>query len=243
VTAAGAAVRHVVWDWNGTLVDDQALVMAAVNDALGHLRQPPIRPDDYRTHFTRPLELFYQRLLGRPLALEEWTELDRVFHDAYRRRLGEVALAADAWRALALARAWGLGQSLLSMWRHDDLVPLVAHLGIAGWFERVDGLKRSEGGSKAGHLARHLAVLGMDGARVLVVGDTLDDATAAAAVGARCVLYDGGTHHRHALEAAGVPVVGSLVAALEVGAGPRPQPAPSGSKQGERGNCDNRERL
>jgi phosphoglycolate phosphatase-like HAD superfamily hydrolase len=49
---------------------------------------------------------------------------------------------------------------------------------------------------------------------VLLVGDSLDDLAAARAVGARCVLYDGGSHHRSALEATGVPVVDTLTAAL-----------------------------
>jgi phosphoglycolate phosphatase-like HAD superfamily hydrolase len=49
---------------------------------------------------------------------------------------------------------------------------------------------------------------------VVLVGDSLDDLAAARAVGAGCVLYDGGSHHRHALEATGSPVVDTLTAAL-----------------------------
>ncbi len=52
---------------------------------------------------------------------------------------------------------------------------------------------------------------------MLVVGDTLDDAVAARHIGARCVLYDGGSHHREVLESMGVPVANSLVEALEIG--------------------------
>ena len=60
-------------------------------------------------------------------------------------------------------------------------------------------------------LARHLAVLELQPADVLLVGDSVD---AAADAGAACVLYDGGYHDRSALYAVGVPVVGSLVRAL-----------------------------
>ena len=63
-------------------------------------------------------------------------------------------------------------------------------------------------------LARHLAVLELQPADVLLVGDSVDDADAAADTGAACVLYDGGYHDRGALDAVGVPVVGSLVRAL-----------------------------
>ena len=62
----------------------------------------------------------------------------------------------------------------------------------------------------------HLAALEIEASAALLVGDTLDDLEAARTVGARCVLYDGGSHHRSALEATGVPVVDTLTAALAV---------------------------
>lgn len=49
-----------------------------------------------------------------------------------------------------------------------------------------------------------------------VIGDALDDAIAAAAVGVPAVLYDGGSHPSDALRSAGVPVVSTLIEAIEV---------------------------
>jgi len=79
---------------------------------------------------------------------------------------------------------------------------------------RVDGLRRSDGGGKAEHLRAHLAALELEPEQVLLVGDALDDLAAARAVGAGCVLYDGGSHHRQALEATGEPVVDRLTDAV-----------------------------
>jgi len=100
------------------------------------------------------------------------------------------------------------------MWRHQDLVPLVERLGIGRFFVRVDGLRVPGGGAKTEHLVEHLAALDVAAPAALLVGDSLDDLAAARAVGAHCVLYDGGSHHRDALEATGVPVVDTLTAAL-----------------------------
>ena len=47
-----------------------------------------------------------------------------------------------------------------------------------------------------------------------MIGDALDDAVAAAHVGARAVLYTGGSHSRASLESAGVPVVDTLAEAV-----------------------------
>jgi phosphoglycolate phosphatase-like HAD superfamily hydrolase len=207
-------VRHLVWDWNGTLFDDQVAVVAAVNDALARLGLSPIDADGYRSHFTRPVVRFYEQVAGRAISAEEWEALNEAYHDSYLTRLERLALAPDARAALAAAEAAGLTQSLLSMWRHHDLVALVERLGIGRFFVRVDGLRRSDGGGKVGHLVEHLAALKLAPRTVVLVGDSLDDLAAARAVGAGCVLYDGGSHHRHALEATGSPVVDTLTAAL-----------------------------
>jgi phosphoglycolate phosphatase-like HAD superfamily hydrolase len=211
---ARGGVRHVVWDWNGTLFDDHVAVVAAVNDALALLGLPPIDADAYRTHYTRPVERFYEQVAGRPIAPDEWRVLDDAYHDSYHTWLERLGLAPDARAALAAAEAAGLTQSLLSMWRHEHLVPLVERLGIGRFFARVDGLRQAGGGGKAEHLVAHLAGLEVAPATAVLVGDSLDDLAAARAVGARCVLYDGGSHHRHALEATGAPVVDTLTAAL-----------------------------
>jgi phosphoglycolate phosphatase-like HAD superfamily hydrolase len=215
---AADGVRHLVWDWNGTLFDDQVATVAAVNDALAGLGAPAIDADTYRSHFTRPVERFYERVLGHPIAPEQWRMLDDAYHDSYRARVERLALASDARAALAAAEAAGLTQSLLSMWRHRDLVPLVERLGIGRFFARVDGLLVPGGAGKAEHLVAHLAALNVDAAAAMLVGDALDDLEAARAVGARCVLYDGGSHHRRALDAAGVPVVDTLTAAVAAAA-------------------------
>jgi phosphoglycolate phosphatase-like HAD superfamily hydrolase len=210
----GGGVRHVVWDWNGTLFDDHVAVVAAINDALALLNLRPIDSHTFRSHFTRPVQRFYELVAGRPIEPGEWRTLDEAYHDSYHAWVERLKLAPDAWAALAAAEAAGLTQSLLSMWRHQDLLLLVERLGIGRFFLRVDGLRVPGGGGKTEHLVAHLAALEVEASAALLVGDTLDDLAAARAVGARCVLYDGGSHHRDALEATGVPVVDTLTDAL-----------------------------
>ncbi len=206
---------HVVWDWNGTLLDDLDVVVDAVNAALAELGAAAIDADGYRDHYTRPVRLFYEALLDRPVGPAEWRRIDETFHHVYRRRLDEARLAADAAAALDAASSSGATQSLLSMWWHDELVPFVARFGVDRYMTRVDGNRRTGGESKAPHLAAHLRAVA-PAADVVVVGDALDDARAAAEAGVGCVLYDGGAHHRSELEAAGVPVAGSLLDALRL---------------------------
>jgi len=118
---------------------------------------------------------------------------------------------------LTALTAWPGSQSLLSMWFHRDLVPTVEGYGLTHHFRRVDGLKADRGGGpKAEHLKAHLAELGFDGTDAVLIGDSVDDADAAASVGARCILYAGGFTARARLEKVGVPVADSLTEAIRM---------------------------
>ncbi|MBX6357086.1 MAG: HAD hydrolase-like protein [Micromonosporaceae bacterium] len=205
-------MKHLVWDWNGTLLDDLSLVVDATNAALVAAGGGPTTVDEHRREFRRPVTEYYSLVLGRPVDEEEFARLDKIFHDAYAEGLTTCALAADALDAL---QSWTGTQSLLSMWFHSELVPTVDRFGLTPYFARVDGNRAAVGGGpKAPHLAAHLAALGLDGADCVLIGDSVDDADAAAAVGARCVLYAGGFTDPERLRRCGVPVAATLAEAI-----------------------------
>jgi phosphoglycolate phosphatase-like HAD superfamily hydrolase len=208
---------HLVWDWNGTLLDDLSLVITATNAAFAAVGGPVTDADAHRRQFRRPIADYYGEVLGRAVDQDEFQQLDKVFHDAYRLGLVNVGLAADAQAAM---RAWPGTQSLLSMWFHEELVPVVEGFGLTGLLARVDGLRAAIGGGhKRDHLVEHLTALGVPGERAVLIGDSVDDAHAAESVGAACVLYTGGFTDPELLRRTGAPVVDSLTEAVHVAAG------------------------
>jgi phosphoglycolate phosphatase-like HAD superfamily hydrolase len=208
-------VSHVVWDWNGTILDDNDAVVTAVNAVCAAFGRDTIDLDYWRSIYRRPLFEAYQGLLSRELSTQDWSEIDRLYHDAYRTLLPTTRLAPGVPDELHRWRAAGRQQSLLSMWFHDELVPLVTEYGLADLFIRIDGQHENIGGhGKTDHLIEHLTALRLDPTEVLVIGDVLDDAIAAKAAGVRCVLVTTGVMTREALEASGAPVVDSIAEAL-----------------------------
>lgn len=207
---------HLVWDWNGTLLNDLSLVVDSTNAVFAAIAGPVLSADEHRQRFRRPISEYYAQVLGRAIDADEFSQLDQIFHTAYRTGLTNCELAADASTAM---RSWAGSQSLLSMWFHEELVPTIETYGLAGMFRRVDGLRAAVGGGpKAGHLASHLAELGIDGRSVVLIGDSIDDAEAADSVGARCVLYTGGFTDPARLRASGWPVADTLTEAVEYAA-------------------------
>ncbi|MET9519259.1 HAD family hydrolase [Streptomyces sp. NPDC002994] len=208
---------HLVWDWNGTLLDDISAVIGATNAAFAEIGIEPITLAQYRELYCVPIPRFYERLMGRLPTDAEWLVMDEAFHRHYTELRVVCALAQGVEELLVEWRAGGRSQSLLSMYGHEQLLPVVRQYGIERHFVRVDGRTGPSGGSKAAHMARHVAALGgVSPDRVVVIGDAVDDAVAAAHVGARAVLYTGGSHSRASLEPAGVPVVDTLAEAVEL---------------------------
>ncbi|WP_190013386.1 HAD family hydrolase [Streptomyces lucensis] len=210
------ARAHIVWDWNGTLFHDNDAIIGATNAAFAELGLAPITLEQYRSLYCVPVPKFYERLLGRLPTDAEWELMDGVFHRHYAEHRVRCGLTDGAAELLAGWRSAGHSQSLLSMYVHDELVPLVRGFGIETHFVRVEGRTGPSGGSKAEHMVRHLRALAgaVEPARTVVIGDAADDAVAAGYVGARAVLYTGGSHSRASLVGAGVPVVDTLEEAV-----------------------------
>jgi phosphoglycolate phosphatase-like HAD superfamily hydrolase len=217
-------IRHIVWDWNGTLFDDQQLVVEATNASLRAIGvDRHVTAEEYQSLYRRPMDSFYEQLAGQPVTPELWSRLDCAFAEHYGAHVHEYGLAADA---LAAMDAWApRGQSLLSMFGHDDLVRITGGFGLGERLRRIDGRPPElDFGPKAKYLVRHVEHLrAVDPAlkpdQIALVGDTVDDAGAAFHIGAIAVLYTGGSSSREALESVGVAVVDTLAAAVQLIAG------------------------
>jgi len=187
-------IAHVIWDWNGTLVDDLSLTIESVNRVLDDFGAAPISADQYRMHYRRPVVRFYESLLGRTIDTSTWSHINSTFHDHYDAHAAILRLAPVARASLAAVAGLGRSQSLLSMWSHGELEHEVRRHAISRYFTHVEGHGSRTGDTKYEHLAAHLERLDIrDPRRILVVGDAGDDAAAARAVGAQAALVASGT--------------------------------------------------
>jgi phosphoglycolate phosphatase-like HAD superfamily hydrolase len=212
-------IRHIVWDWNGTLFDDQDVVLAATNASLravGIARH--VTADQYQESYRRPMEEFYAELVGQDIGADQWPVLDSAFGEYYLAHMRDCGLNREA---LAAMDAWApRGQSLLSMFGHENLLELTGEFELHARFGRIDGRPADpDFGPKAKYLVRHLTELQAQDPtlapdEVALIGDCADDAYAAFHVGASAVLFTGGSSSRSTLEKVGCPVVDSLTEAV-----------------------------
>ncbi len=184
--------RYVVWDWNGTLLDDRDLCIESVNGMLARrgLRQIA-STDEYRSLFRFPVQDYY-RSLGFEFGDGDFPAIAREYISIYQPASGRCGLVRNGRLALERTRALGYSQILLSASEQNNLESQVASRGIGHFFERVLGTGDVYARTKADVARRWIGEEGIDPARLLFVGDTDHDLEVARSLGAACVLYSGG---------------------------------------------------
>lgn len=179
---------HIVWDWNGTLLNDIEATVFAASAAIVAVGGPEITMRQYGLSFRRPVRSFYGDVRGAPLDDAEWAIASASFSTAYT-HLGDPQLVRDAQSTLAQLDARGWTQSLLSMAPQAIIEAQVSAHALDQYFLAIDGDRGvSLSDFKAGRLEEHLVQLGLGTEHVVVVGDSVDDGLAADAVGCRALL-------------------------------------------------------
>lgn len=205
--------RHLIWDWNGTLLDDGWLCVEVLNTILAEHNRPAVTLEHYLANFGFPVINYYQSL-GFELTPAEFERLSHVYIARYEARRLECRLRPGAREAVAAVHARGVEQVILSAYLQGTLEEIVAHHGLSHFFDKLIGNRDIFAHGKAEHGRAHLASLPHEPDAVLLIGDTLHDLEVAEAIGADCVLMAGGHTATERLEATGRPVVDSPEAAL-----------------------------
>ena len=182
-------MKYILWDWNGTLLDDTQAALDTLNIMLARRGAKPIDMAFYRDHFAFPVKPFYKSI-GVCLENEDWDALAREYHDLYAeqpKRLNRETIAA-----LEKVKAAGVRQSIISALRQDLLDEATAAYGVAPYMDCIYGVDNLDGASK---LDRALELLTrLDGADPVIIGDSLHDKEVADALKVRCVLCGQGSH-------------------------------------------------
>lgn len=204
-------IRQVLWDWNGTLLDDLAYAIGVRNRTFPAFGLPRIGSvAEYHRQFTFPVRRYYERA---GVTDETFVAVAHAWMAEYVRGFDAVPLHGDAVETLARFAAAGVRQAVLSATRRDMLESQIARFPIRAYFTDVLGLSDIYARSKEAVGLDYLARCGVPAASTLMIGDTLHDAEVARAMGTGCVLVARGHQSRETLLTAGVPVMDTLVEA------------------------------
>ncbi len=210
------APELVLWDWNGTLLDDVDLCVDALNRLLAvHGYPQRYTLDGYRAIFGFPIEEYYRRA-GFDFARHPFPELAARYMEHYIPASAACGLMPGAAQALELFQTAGARQVILSASPISTLRAQVAQCGAAGYFDRLLGLDDIYAKSKVELGLAYLRENGFAPQRAVMIGDSVHDAEVAKALGVRCVLQSAGHQAAETLRTTGVPVAPDVPAAAKL---------------------------
>jgi len=199
---------HVIWDWNGTLLNDVDWNLACMNQLLTRRGLPPIASlRHYRDIFGFPVRDYYLRA-GLDLEREPFEELAQEYIRLYSAGESQWSLFPDAPAVLAGLHNRGLTQVVLSASQRDALAGQAAQAQVAHFFDDLLGLDNIHAASKVAIGRDYMAAKSPEAA--VLVGDTAHDAEVALELGVDCVLVAAGHQSLQTLESSGFPVVDSI---------------------------------
>lgn len=202
--------KHIIWDWNGTLLNDTWLCVEVLNGLLAKRGREPISEDDYRKNFGFPVIQFYD-YLGFDTDVDSFERVSHEFIGGYEARwLEECSLHSKARDVLGAMSGKGLTHSVLSAAKQEALETGIRHYGIAEHFTGLCGTDNIYAHGKVEQGRRWIGQLPWGPGEIVLIGDTLHDFEVAEAMGTECILLSHGHHTPERLAATGKPVAHSL---------------------------------
>ncbi|WAS91431.1 HAD family hydrolase [Nannocystis punicea] len=193
---------HVIWDWNGTLLDDLDLCVEIGADVLERFGYPRVTRDTYLAQFRFPVVDYYKSV-GVDLERTSFEEMSHHFMTTYQARVQHSKLFAGTREMLAGLVASGIRCSVLSATHEPDLQVHLEHHGLTSLFTHVCGLGDRRARSKVERGRQLLAQMQCAPAEVVMFGDTDHDAEVATALGIDVILLTGGHQSEERLAARG----------------------------------------
>lgn len=201
--------RHIVWDWNGTLMNDLDLCLDIINQMLARRGLSTVDLVRYREVFGFPLRDYCARV-GFNLMRDPFEILSDEFNESYEEKRYNCPLHDGVLDRLAELNERGIQHTVLSAYGQEKLCEIIEFYGLTSQFYAVLGLDNSYGEGKVERGRRCMQEMDWIASEMLYVGDTLHDSEVAEAMGIDCMLIAHGHQSRQRLLQAGCPVIERL---------------------------------
>ncbi|HEX2947879.1 MAG TPA: HAD family hydrolase [Clostridia bacterium] len=206
--------KCIIWDWNGTLLDDMGVCINVMNGVLRHRGLPELSEARYREIFGFPIRDYYERL-GFDFTAEPFEQISFEYIGNYREESLCASLREGCIPVLNRISDMGIRQVILSASQKEDLIRQAGHFGVLGYFDELLGLDNCHAASKIELGRDWLETSGICPKEALLIGDTRHDFETASELGCDCVLLSCGHQSGERLSSLGVPLIDSLAEVIK----------------------------
>ena len=190
--------KYILWDWNGTLLNDILVCVDCMNELLNERSLPKLSLEHYQKIFTFPVKDYYEEA-GFDFSIEAFEKPAMEFIQLYHENLHKADLFPCVDDVLKFIKDSGLRQSILSAMEHESLVKSLKDKGIYNYFDEVSGIDNHYADSKLDigqELIKRIACPLED---IILIGDSLHDLEVASELGVDCILVSNGHQSKERL--------------------------------------------
>jgi len=191
--------KHVIWDWNGTLLNDLTTVVKALEKMAQNLKIEPIDKHTYLKHFRFPVQEFYKDI-GFPTSDEEFAALSEDFHANYAEAFHTAELFSDAQNLLESVKKMGSKQSILTAAFQKHIDQWLLDFEIDHLFDHVYGLPDKLAKCKVDRGRELIELAQVDLDHTVLLGDTTHDLEVGKSLGIDVILLTNGHQHEDRLK-------------------------------------------
>lgn len=202
-------IRTVIWDWNGTLLDDIDLCIETINLLLARRNLTQLDTHKYREVFSFPVKDYYAKI-GFDFNKEPFDIPAREFIDKYNRDVQNCSLHAGTLEVLEHFHQIGKQQIVLSAMEQRVLELTLQQNKIDHFFDEISGLDNHYAHSKIENGKILIQKMGLKADEICLIGDTVHDFEVAQELGCQCILIANGHQSEERLQATGCRVIASL---------------------------------
>ena len=202
-------IRSVIWDWNGTLLNDVHISLNSVNRLLTGRNLKTLSRHRYLDVFTFPVQEYYEKI-GFNFTNEPFEVIAHQFIEIYNEAVRDCGLHKQAILVLDYMKNYGLKQYILSAMEQQMLEETVKQNNITSFFNGIYGLDHLYATSKIEIGISLIHQNHLLPPQTLLIGDTVHDYEVAQSIGCQCILVANGHQSRSRLESAGATVIDSL---------------------------------
>ncbi len=132
----------IIWDWNGTLLNDVDISVKAMNKILTKYKLPQITTEKYKEIFTFPVKKYYEKA-GFDFNKYSFKIIGMEFINIYNETFKQANLQNNAPKVLEYFKSKNIKQIVMSARENNSLQNDIKHYKIDKYFDKIVGISNN----------------------------------------------------------------------------------------------------
>lgn len=190
--------KHIIWDYNGTLLDDVQLCVDCMNILLKKYDIQELTLEKYKEIFDFPVKTYYE-CCGFDFSKFDFNVVGVEFIDYYHFHENELKLKPKSAEVIKFFHQQNVKQSVLSAREQNKLNEELKRFNIYQYFDYVSGLDNHLAAGKTENGHKLIEKINLPKSEIVLIGDTTHDYEVASELEIDCILIADGHQNKSKL--------------------------------------------